>query len=161
MSGERDVSGVGRSAQCRRERRLRSKLGHERQTVEMELAAALHHSCGVRPDVSYQAPRGHSTASSVGGRPGVLKEPEPPLVDAAFSYWVAGPSLSSPLLGAASDVSVDARSLYFLQAKEEEKKAGGEAEGVCGGDGEGAFGSPVLAWVDSGFLFVRQLEALP
>ena len=30
----------------RRQRRLRSMLRHERQTVRMELAAALHHSWG-------------------------------------------------------------------------------------------------------------------
>ena len=30
----------------RRQRRLRSMLRHERQTVAMELAAALHHSWG-------------------------------------------------------------------------------------------------------------------
>ena len=58
-----------------RERRLRAMLRHERQTVAMELAAAIHHSrdggrvtnCGLR------APK---TASS-GRRPGVLTEPDP------------------------------------------------------------------------------------
>ena len=34
----------------RRERRLRSMLRHQRQTVVMELAMALHHSCDVEPD---------------------------------------------------------------------------------------------------------------
>ena len=40
-----DVDGAGTSsAKRRRERRLRSMLRHERQTVAMELAAALHHN---------------------------------------------------------------------------------------------------------------------
>ena len=40
-----DMSGVdGGAAKWRRERRLRAMLRHERQTVAMELAAALHHS---------------------------------------------------------------------------------------------------------------------
>ena len=38
-----DLAG-GSSAKRRRERRLRAMLRHERQTVAMELAAALHHS---------------------------------------------------------------------------------------------------------------------
>ena len=42
---ERDAGGVG-SAQRRRERRLRSMLRHERQSVAMALAEALHHSSG-------------------------------------------------------------------------------------------------------------------
>ena len=42
----RDAGGAG-SARRRRERRLRSMLRHERQTVAMELTAALHHSCDV------------------------------------------------------------------------------------------------------------------
>ena len=33
-------------------------LGHERQTVAMDLAVALHHTCGVRPDVAHKAPKG-------------------------------------------------------------------------------------------------------
>ena len=67
------VDGAG-AARRRRERLLRSMLRHERQTVAMELAAALHHSLGVRPDVSYKAPRGQKTASSARGCPDVLAE---------------------------------------------------------------------------------------
>ena len=37
---------AGGAARRRRERRLRSWLRHERMTVRMELAAALHHSAG-------------------------------------------------------------------------------------------------------------------
>ena len=68
--------GSSGSAKRRRERRLRAMLRHERQTVAMELAAALHQSRdgGRQTYYGLRAPR---TASS-GGRPGVLKEPEPP-----------------------------------------------------------------------------------
>ena len=41
--------GSSGSAKRRRERRLRAMLRHERQTVAMELAAALHHSSDVGP----------------------------------------------------------------------------------------------------------------
>ena len=53
------------SARRRRERRLRSFLRHERMTVRMELAAALHHSSfrGSGP-VTYDAPRSQRTANS-------------------------------------------------------------------------------------------------
>ena len=58
---ERDVG----SARRRRERRLRSWLRHERMTVRMELAAALHHSSfrGAGPE-TYDAPRSQMTANS-------------------------------------------------------------------------------------------------
>ena len=53
------------SARRRRERRLRSWLRHERMTVRMELAAALHHSSfrGAGP-MTYDAPRSQMTANS-------------------------------------------------------------------------------------------------
>ena len=54
------------AAKRRRERRLRSWAKHERQTVAMALAEALHHS----------APRRPKTAGA-GVRPGVLEDPEP------------------------------------------------------------------------------------
>ena len=58
----------------RRQRRLRATVRHKRQTVAMELAAALHHSSdgGARDE---QRPRGQNTTSS-GTRLVVLKEPE-------------------------------------------------------------------------------------
>ena len=52
-----NVDGAG-AARQRRERRLRSLLVHDRQTVAMELAAALHHSRDARPNVTHNAPRG-------------------------------------------------------------------------------------------------------
>ena len=56
-------SGNG-SARWRRERRLRSMLRHERQSVAMELAAALHHSRGVGPDDTNNALQRQMLASS-------------------------------------------------------------------------------------------------
>ena len=72
-----NVDGAG--AKRRRERRLRAMLRHERQTVAMELAAALHHSRDGGRE-TYHGLRAPKTASSGGRRPGVLKEPEPPNV---------------------------------------------------------------------------------
>ena len=88
------------AAQRRRQRRLRSMLRHEQQTVRMALAAALHHSAGPREKVEKQqngAPRGEKTAARAregvehelyegpraqkpplpGKRPGLPPEPEP------------------------------------------------------------------------------------
>ena len=81
MVCDRDVSkpsNVARAgaARRRRERRLRAMLRHERQTVAMELAAALHHSRDGGRE-TYYGLRAPMTASSGGRRPGVLKEPEP------------------------------------------------------------------------------------
>ena len=64
----------GSSAWRRRQRRLRSMLWHERQTVAMELAAALHHSRDVGPGKN-DGLREQKTTSS-GKRPGVPTEPE-------------------------------------------------------------------------------------
>ena len=58
----------GSSAWRRRQRRLRSMLRHERQTVAMELAAALHHSRDVGQGTN-DGLRAQTTASS-GKRPG-------------------------------------------------------------------------------------------
>ena len=76
----------------RRQRRLRSMLRHERQTVRMELAAALHHSWGGGLE-TYKGLRAQKTASAgpaeyfelssddgrpAGGeRPAALLEPRP------------------------------------------------------------------------------------
>ena len=92
-------------------------LRHERMTVAMELAAALHHSCGVRPDATYNAPRGQKTASSAGARPGVFEDPVPAqVVDAVTSYVAAlGPSSLVPRL-AAND-ALDNAALKFLVAR--------------------------------------------
>ena len=124
-----DVDCAGTSAaKRRRERRLRSMLRHERQTVAMELAAALHHSCGVRPDVSREVLREQKIASS-GRRPGVLKEPEPPVVVEHAACPCSGASLLVvPSVAAAESDGVDGTSLKYLlklalqKEKEEEEK---------------------------------------
>ena len=57
------------AARRRRERRLRSMLRHEQQTVRMALAAALHHSAGPKEKVEMQqngALRGQKTAARAG-----------------------------------------------------------------------------------------------
>ena len=57
------------AARRRRERRLRSMLRHEQQTVRMALAAALHHSAGPKGKVEMQqnaAPRGPKTQGGGG-----------------------------------------------------------------------------------------------
>ena len=90
LMAERD----GGSARRRRERRLRSFLRHERMTVRMELAAALHHSSfrGAGPE-THDAPRSQKTVNSregavyfelfdedtAGLRPTGLVEPRGPL----------------------------------------------------------------------------------
>ena len=76
---------AGGAAQRRRERRLRSWLRHERQTVAMVLAEACHHSSGSFPptlkerrmagQVAYEALRGQRTARTAGLHPDELVEP--------------------------------------------------------------------------------------
>ena len=53
-------------------------LRHERMTVRMALAEALHHSCGVEPSGPNEAPRGLKTASAAGMRPEALEEVSAP-----------------------------------------------------------------------------------
>ena len=65
---------AGGAPQRRRARWLRSFLRHERMTVRMALAEALHHSCGVEPSGPNEGPRGLKTASAVGMRPEALEE---------------------------------------------------------------------------------------
>ena len=61
-AGDRNVARAG-AAKRRRERRLRAMLRHERQTVAMELAAALHHSRDGGRE-TYYGLRAPKTASS-------------------------------------------------------------------------------------------------
>ena len=87
-----DASGQPTAAWRRRQRRLRSMLRHERQTVAMELTAALHHSRGGGPE-THEGLQAQQTASAgpaeyfdlnsddgrpAGGvRPAALEEPRP------------------------------------------------------------------------------------
>ena len=128
------------AARRRRERRLRSMLRHEQQTVRMALAAALHHSAGpVVKKVELQqhaALRGQKTGTRAGGRvrctrstdaprrqnaphpgerPGCLVDPGPRRSDRTVRHSAGeAPSLLPPSLADAAADVVDHSSLAFL-----------------------------------------------
>ena len=132
-----EVDGAKSSAWQRRQRRLRSWLKHERQTVAMALAECLHHSAQ-RPveararEVEEQDKNNASRrqkAPPPGMHPGVLKEPEVQgsLVAPLRPGSGAAPGLALPSLIGASGEAVDASSLavllqFSLGAEEEEAK---------------------------------------
>ena len=124
-----DAERASGAAKRRRERRLRSWWRHERMTVTAELAVALHHSRGVGPAVPHEALWGQTPASSMGRRPGVLKEPVPPVVvEHAACPCSGAPLLVVPSLAAAESDGVDGTTLKYLlklalkeQEKEEER----------------------------------------
>ena len=125
LAGDSNVARAG-AARRRRERRLRSMLRHERQTVAMELAAALRHSRDARSEVAHEALRGQKTASS-GSRPAPLAEiAEPQGLSVAPRCPDAGvPLLSVPLL--AGGDGLDNTSVRWLlkaalKKKEEEEE---------------------------------------
>ena len=105
-------------------------LRHERQTVAMELAAALHHSRDAGPEL-YEGLRAQTTASS-GMRPAPLVEvSEPQEEEGAVTVgYVAAPmpTFALPVLAGSAGEAVDDRSLRFLlgrslaEKKEEEEK---------------------------------------
>ena len=97
-------------------------LRHERQTVAMELAAALHHSRDARSEVAHEALRGQKTASS-GTRPGPPEEVSEPQVVAVTVGYVAAPVplVSSPIL-AGGDATDDVTVAFLVAAALEEKK---------------------------------------
>ena len=114
------------AAKRRRERRLRSWAKHERQTVAMALAEALHHS----------APRSPKTARA-GVRPGVLEDPGPRRETEHEQHAaLRGPKppspgvplLAMPVLAGTAGEAVDRTALsYLLQqslaaTKEEEER---------------------------------------
>ena len=121
-----DAERASGAAKRRRERRLRSWWRHERMTVTAELAVALHHSRGVGPAVPHEALRGQTPASSMGRRPGVLKEPVPPVVvEHAACPCSGAPLLVVPSLAAAESDGVDGTTLKYLlklALKEQEKE---------------------------------------
>ena len=82
------------AAKRRWRRRIRQFLRHERLSVEMALAAAQHHSAPKSAGlVTYDALRAKNTAKA-GGRPGVLKDPEPQRWTVTVGYVAApGPLL--------------------------------------------------------------------
>ena len=102
----------------------------------MELAVATHHSSpkGGWPGATHDALRGQTKASS-GRRPGVLKEPEPPVVvEHAACPFSGAPLLVVPSLAAAESDGVDGTSLKYLlklalqKEKEEEVRKKREEE---------------------------------
>ena len=118
----------GSSAWRRRQRRLRSWWRHERMTVAAKLAVALHHSRGVGPPVPHEALRGQTPASSGGRRPGVLKEPEPPVVVEHAACPCSIPCLGGGADGAAAEWAAWRKWIVFvslflvLWAEEEEEE---------------------------------------
>ena len=137
------------------QRRLRSWLRHERQTVAMELAAALHHSRDVGPGthagLRAQKAAGsgeveaHETHSALRGpkqppsreRPGLPPEPRPQRSDRTMRRSSGDnlPTLALPVLAGSAGEVVDSSSLRFLTAsalkarreEEEEKEKEKEA----------------------------------
>ena len=112
-----------------RERRLRSWLLHERQTVAMELAAALHHSRDARSNVVHEAPRGQKTASSW-TQPEPLVEVSEPQVGSSHRRLRGCPGPFLVVASLAGGDEVDATTVSFLlrenlmlqKIKEEEKE---------------------------------------
>ena len=134
------------AARRRRERRLRSMLRHEQQTVRIALATALHH-------VEMQqngAPRGQKTAARAreveeqathdglraqrapppGVRPGSLTEPGPQRSDRSLRRSSGQtPLLGEPSLADAPAEAIDGRTLrYLLKANLARKKYEEEEE---------------------------------
>ena len=118
----------------RRERRLRSWLRHERMTIAAPLAEAHHHSAPKVRAVPYSAPRSQKTRRGW-ERPGALKDPGPPWVEAVtVSYVPAGVLLlSTPALADTAADIVDTRTVAFLlslalKVKKEEERQKDEEE---------------------------------
>ena len=116
----------------RRQRRMCSWWRHEQVIIAAAVATALHHSAQRGGGVA-RRPTGTEDSGNRGTRPGVLKDPEPQLLDAVLAYRAAGePSVATPLLAAPAAEGVDSSSLRFLTAaslaarrkeEEEEEKA--------------------------------------
>ena len=139
---------------------MRSMLRHERQTVRMALAAALHHSAGPKEKVELQqnaAQRGQMTgararegevhekndaprrqnAPHLGERPGILVEPGPQRSDR--SLWHSSGDgltlLTTPSLASSVSEAVDASALAFLPLSVAgDEGAGGAGEERGGGE---------------------------
>ena len=125
------AGGAGTSASRRRQRRLRSWLRHERQTIAMELAAALYHSRDARSNVVHEALQGQKTASS-GTRREPLEEVSEPQVTAVTVGYVAAPGPLLVVASLAGGDEVDATTVSFLlreNLRRTKSCAGGEEDG--------------------------------
>ena len=124
-----DVPRVTGAAQRRKQRRMRSWWRHEQVSIAAAVATALHHSAQRGGGVA-RRPTGREDSGNKGTRPGVLKDPEPQLLDAVLAYRAAGePLVATPLLAAPAAEGIDSSSLRFLTAsalearrREEEEK---------------------------------------
>ena len=142
----------------RRERQLRAWHRHERMTVAMELATALHHSAQ-RVEAPREGVEGETNDALrrpkpplPGKRPGVLLDPEPVQVVDAVTSYVAAPGPSSLVPQLAANDALDNATLRFLVARalrdrrrqeEERRKREKEEKAFEGEEGEG--GEGVLA----------------
>ena len=140
-----DVERTCGAAMRRRQRRLRSMLRHEQQSVAMALAQALHHSAGPSKTMVverrerqegevqdvYDAPRSQKTPLP-GVRPGVPLDPGPPGDEAvAVGYAAASvPLLGAPSLADSSAEAIDGSTLSFLLQHALEAKRKEEEEAV-------------------------------
>ena len=121
-----EVDGEG-SARRRRQRRLRSWLKHERQSVAMALAEYTHHAsrgqtrARAREEVENVARVGLRAQKSPppGERPGCLVDPGPQRSDRTVRRSAGDglPTPGLPVLAGASGEAVDAFTLSFLTAK--------------------------------------------
>ena len=117
------------SARRRGERQLHSFLRHERVSVRMALAKALHHSRDV--GLSSTQPFGDTRPRAGGKRPEVLKDPGPPWVEAiTVGYVAAGAPLPAvPTLGGNDGVEGTTASNLLKVALKEEKGGRGRRRG--------------------------------
>ena len=118
-----DVDGEG-AARCRRQRRLRSWLKHERQSVAMALAEYSHHASRGQTRARAREEVEHVTHSGLraqktpppGERPGLPLEPRPQRSDRTVRRSSGDnlPTLALPVLAGSAGEAVDARTLRFL-----------------------------------------------
>ena len=89
---------------------MRSWWRHEQVSIAAAVATALHHSAQRGGGVA-RRPTGTEDSGNKGTRPGVLKDPEPQLLDAVLAYRAAGePSVATPLLAAPAAEGIDSAS---------------------------------------------------
>ena len=123
MMAGRDDGGVG-SARRRRDRQLRAWHRHVKMTVAMELATALHHSAQPggpvveepEEEVEFEEHAGLRAQNipPPGSRPGVLKDPGPPWVEAVTVGYVAAGAPSLVVASVAAHDGLDDATVQFL-----------------------------------------------